>query len=107
MARSLTADVACEQRSEMVPPNPHDLVADVDPALEQLSNSTMTAPKIGLRQEIAHLKYVQANGLNWFGLAGQIPFHLLCILHSTAVPMPMHMSSESLLVILFVGVVAG
>ena len=31
----LTANVACEQRTEPVPPQPDRLVADVDPALEQ------------------------------------------------------------------------
>ena len=34
-AHPLTADVACEDRAEPVPPLPDRLVADVDPALEQ------------------------------------------------------------------------
>ena len=35
LARSLTSDVACEQRPEPVPPHPYRLIAQIDPALEQ------------------------------------------------------------------------
>ena len=34
-AHALMPDVACKQRPELVPPNPHGLMADIDPSLKQ------------------------------------------------------------------------
>ena len=41
-ARSLTADVGCEERPEPVPPEPHSLVADVDATLNSRSSTFLS-----------------------------------------------------------------